>query len=797
MKDIEEINKLPIEEQIEAKMEVINSFNKPNEVSYDYLPETHTDKYFFISYSQRDFKKVYLDLFHLDQHDVHFWYDRDNPGGKTWPDFVRNMVGPFQCKGVIFYISENSLTSPSVDNEMKIIQELGKAYIPIAMPFESDYLYKGESVKGKEYPVSEMIDILFENGKIDQKKAKRLHKYFSAGTLYIHLSMPDVSKAEKIKLSIPIIPLLVGKCLTEGYLYKLYIEKINDNSVDKITKLDFVELLTHLKRNVDNYYDIIFCPSCLANCRHLKTIEIPKKFNIERIEMHAFANDDNFVKFIGVKKLKCEILDGAFYNCSSFKMDIVFPSRIERIGSYAFYNCSSLPDFELPKKLKTIGEYAFCGCSKFSMIKIPELVARIEEGAYEGCTNVAAVLIGEGVTYIGSRAFYGCSSLRGVELNDYINYIGYDAFLGCDSLEFYEKGNVKYLGNMGDHYIFAYGVTSKDKKISGLERCRLINHSAFEECNFYRTKVVIPDSCIFIGDSAFSCCSNLKEVYLPNSLISMGRSVFERCRNLCKVVWPNSLTVVPEETFSECNALYDFEFGDNSSLISIERRAFSGCLSLYELKLPDSVVSIKEEAFYFCGQLSNFVLPSQLQCIEKKAFTDCRMPRNITIPSSVARIGELAFSECSGLKEITYPKPIEAWKAINKIWCSFINYENDEPVDKIDIWANYGSVEVIHCTDGDLRRDDVLDDCYSDILKLDYEGGTVELEKVGYVRYQNRDFILVRPLDEELPEGAAYTLEVIAINGVREYYTIFNKALLDKIFNKFAKDLEKKNKNSN
>ena len=114
-----------------------------------------------------------------------------------------------------------------------------------------------------------------------------------------------------------------------------------------------------------------------------------------------------------------------------------------------------------------------------------------------------------------------------------------------------------------------------------------------------------------------------------------------------------------------------------------------------------------------------------------------------------------------------------------------------------NIWANYASLEVVHCTDGDLRRDDVLDDCYSDTLKFDFEGEKVELEKIGYVRYQNRDFILVRPLNEELPEGAAYTLEVVKDNNNTNFITIFDEALLDKIFKKFAKDLEKKNKNSN
>ena len=809
MRDIEEINKLPIEEQIEAKMEVICSFEYARDIPSIYLPETNSDRYFFISYSQRDFRKVYLDLFHLAQHDISFWYDRGNPGGKDWPFVVERNIAPFQCKGVIFYISENSLTSPSVDDEMKIIQDLGKPYIPITLPFEKDYIYKGESVKGKEYPVSEMIDILLKNGEIDKKKANKLHEYFSDKTLYLHLGMPDVSKAEKINLCIPDIPLLVGKYLPkityEGDDFEdiLYIETINDSSVEKITKLDFIELLTHLEMDADGLYCVIFGPSCLANCRRLRTVEIPEQLFILKIEMHAFANDEQFIGFKGIEKLQCVILDGAFYNCSSFKMDIDFLT--DRVGSYTFYNCSSLPDFILPEGLKTIGEYAFYGCSKFRMVGIPETVTRIEEGAYQACSKLYGVLTGKKTTYIGSKAFSDCPSLMKVSLGSELSYIGDDIFSGCPLLEFNEKGNINYLGDEDDKnpYLLAYSVVSKDEKIPGLERCRLISNRAFEGCVFQKRKLEIPDGCVFIGDSAFYRC-NLKEVYLPNSLVSMGTSVFNFCRSLTKVVWPNGLATIPKGTFSSCFALKDVEFAPNSALNVVEEEAFARCINLCEINLPDSIVSIKAEAFKNCQNLHNIKTPSQLEIIGKEAFSRCAI-ESIFIPKSTTDIEESAFKECSYLKEITYPAEKECWKVLNRILSStqsFDRYKKSgysiDISDSYDnIWANYASLEVVHCTDGDLRRDDVLDDCYSDTLKFDFEGEKVELEKIGYVRYQNRDFILVRPLNEELPEGAAYTLEVVKDNNNTNFITIFDEALLDKIFNKFAKDLEKKNKNSN
>lgn len=803
MDSLKTIEKLPIEEQIKMKMEIINSFEMAMDIPSIYLPETYSNKYFFISYSQKDFKKVYLDLFRLGQQDIHYWYDRGNPGGKDWPDVVKRNIAPFQCKGVIFYISENSLTSLSVDNEMKIIKDLGKPYIPITLPFEKDYVYKGENVKGKEYPVSVMIDILFENGKIDKKKANRLHKYFSDKTLYLHLNMPDVSKAEKINLSIPAVPLLVGKCNGKGYFDKLYIEKINDSSIEEITKLDFIELLTYLKKDLDKHYKIIFLPSCLANCRYLKTIEISKMFSIERIEMHAFANDEHFVGFKGIKKLECEILDGAFYNCSSFAMDIDIKQG-NRIGSFTFFNCSSLPNLVIPEGIKTIGEYAFFGCNGLILLGIPDTVTRIEEGAFEECTRLDSVLLGKNVAYIGQRSFYNCTSLRRFEMCDNVSYVGKNVFLGCNSLEFYEKGNVNYLGNSNNHYVYAYGAASKDKRVSLLERCRLINDKAFERCSFHRTNLVIPDSCVFIGNSAFSACDNLRTVSIPNSVVSFGDSMFERCRSLEKVVWPNSLKTIPKSTFEECSFLSAFEFCANSSLTSIEERAFSGCLSLYEIVLPNSIVSIKENAFYGCFWLSSISLPSELEEIGNRAFMKCEMLKSINLPDHVTMIGESAFAKCSSLKEITFTKTKEAWKTLNKLWFinnSFNDYDlDDDTIDSSigtpDIWASYGSVEVIHCIDGDIRRDDVLDDCYSDTLTFNDGNEEIELKKIGQVNYQNHNYIFVRPVDDEdIPEDAVYILEVVGDNNSREYYTISDEALAKKLFSKFAEELNNKQKN--
>lgn len=71
--------------------------------------------YIFISYSHKDYKKVYADLAFLYREGVHFWYDRGLSAGKNWDAEVKERIENPRCSGVIFYLSENMFLSRSVN----------------------------------------------------------------------------------------------------------------------------------------------------------------------------------------------------------------------------------------------------------------------------------------------------------------------------------------------------------------------------------------------------------------------------------------------------------------------------------------------------------------------------------------------------------------------------------------------------------------------------------------------------------------------------------------------------------
>lgn len=78
------------------------------------LPDCENQNYIFISYSHKDYQKVYSDLADFYEAGVYFWYDRGLTPGKSWKEIVIKKLTDPRCVGVIFYMSKSLYTSESV-----------------------------------------------------------------------------------------------------------------------------------------------------------------------------------------------------------------------------------------------------------------------------------------------------------------------------------------------------------------------------------------------------------------------------------------------------------------------------------------------------------------------------------------------------------------------------------------------------------------------------------------------------------------------------------------------------------
>ncbi len=302
---------------------------------------------------------------------------------------------------------------------------------------------------------------------------------------------------------------------------------------------------------------------------------------------------------------KCKFIgSSAFSGCSKLT-GVEIPNSVTSIGEGAFSYCSSLTSIEIGNSVTSIGDGAFYDCDNLTIYceaeskptgwdsawnslyrpvvwdcnnnevadngyiyvmidglryGIKDNVAKVvEQPTNLERVNIPSIITYKGnsysVTSIGDSAFEDCESLASVVIPNSVTSIGDWAFYGCSSLQYNVEGNLKYLGNTTNPYLYlAYG-------------------------NYYTTSATINSDCKFIGDSAFSGCSLLEAIEIPNSVTSIGNYAFSDCSSLKAIEIPNSVT-------------------------NIGVWAFHGCDSLQTIEIPNSVTSIGGDAFFRCSKLT-------------------------------------------------------------------------------------------------------------------------------------------------------------------------------------------------
>ena len=235
---------------------------------------------------------------------------------------------------------------------------------------------------------------------------------------------------------------------------------------------------------------------------------------------------------------------------------------------------------------------------------------------------------------------------------------------------------------------------------------------AFSSSNI--ENAIIADSVIYISNSAFWNCDQLKSIALSKNLIFIGNSAFNYCSELENIELPDTVVHVGKEAFSYCKKLKGIKLSKNMG--SIEEKTFQNCDDLKEVIIPDSVSYIAPYAFYFSG-LESVTLPagitdikdafafSELKTISVSSYDDtfCSIdgvlfskdkktlvlyPSNrdedsYTVPSSVTSISENAFSNCKN-KTITIGSGVTSLDQSAFYSCDNINVIISEGLRSLD-----------------------------------------------------------------------------------------------------------------
>ena len=379
----------------------------------------------------------------------------------------------------------------------------------------------------------------------------------------------------------------------------------------------------------------------------------------------------------------------AFYMCSSLT-SVSMPS-VETIDSMAFFYCDNLTSVEMPEVV-TLNYAAFADCHILPSVEMPNVVT-IGNLAFDYCNNLASVYmpkaktIGElafescyplaslsmpSVETISARAFNACYTLASVSLPASLASIDGSSFMGCSAL------CEIVVDSDNPHYSSIDGILY-DKDIETIVLCpgartsidlpstvTTIGQGAFSNCSNL-TSVTMP-SITTIGESAFSNCYNLVTVYMP-AVETIGNWAFNYCFKLLMVSLPESLTSVGINPFADCEALVEIMVdNDNPCFTSIDGVLYDKDMETLiccpagktAIDMPATVTVIDTLAFGGCTLLTSVDMPA-VTTIGLEAFSRCSALTSVDLPASVKMIGNYAFYGCSGLTSVYchWDEPLE------------------------------------------------------------------------------------------------------------------------------------------
>lgn len=297
---------------------------------------------------------------------------------------------------------------------------------------------------------------------------------------------------------------------------------------------------------------------------------------------------------------------------------------------------------------------------------------------------ITEIDIAEGIEVIKCEAFAGFVKLKQITIPKSIKAIWRNTFGNCPALEIVNIPDINAwvsinFDNEASNPMF--GNPNAKMMLNGKEvteitlsdTIRYITDYSLANTNIQ--KIVLPDSISRIGSSAFSNCTELKEVVIPqtefgtfNDRFEIGSNAFYNCSSLKNFTFPRGMVFLNPNSFGQCTALENVHILGSLACLFGDYYCFYNCTNLKNVYIENlksyasnnygggscGIFQYAEHVYIEGKQIKDVVIPEGVKDLSAGIFGNCKTIKSVKLPSTIEHIGTSAFIG-SSIESITIP----------------------------------------------------------------------------------------------------------------------------------------------